>query len=93
MELILNGFPDWVIDTAHNNDGIRWADVYHKIGPRFSDWQQFGAFVGETSVAQALDLLIEEGLEMTEDQVCGIQEDLPETIYIEPVEQREAANA
>jgi hypothetical protein len=73
MELILKGFKDWCIDTAHNEKGERWADVYRKTGPGHNDWEQFGCF---ESVDEALDCLIEDGLEMTEDQVCDVQQDI-----------------
>lgn len=86
MELILKGFDNWVIDTAHNEKGQRWADVYKKTGPKYNDWEQFGAFTGENSLGDALDCLIEEGLEMTEDQVCEMQQDIPESIYAEVVD-------
>ena len=69
MEIVLKGFEDWVIDTAHTNKGKRWVDIYQKRGPK--NWEQFGAF---DDLGYALDCMIEEGMKMTEDQVCEVQE-------------------
>jgi hypothetical protein len=82
MELILKGFEDWCIDTAHTEQGRRWADVYRKTGPKHDDWEQFGCFA---SIDEALDCLIEDGLEMTEDQVCDTQQGEDDLSYLERI--------
>lgn len=70
MELKLTGFDDWCIDTGHNEQGKRWAEVYRKTGPNYDDWEHFGHF---PKLGDALDCLIEEGLELTEEQVADVQ--------------------
>lgn len=82
MELILKGIDDWCIDTAHNGK-TRWADVYRKVN---GEWEQFAAFIGDYSLGDALDTIVEEGLEMTEDQVCEAQQDMPGNIYAEVID-------
>ena len=71
MELILKGFEDWAIDTAHDDKGERWVDIYKKKSASGIDWEKFGSF---DDMNDALDCLIDEGLCMTEDQVCEAQE-------------------
>ena len=67
MELVLKGFNNWVIDTAHNSKGERWAEVWKHE----NDWQQFST---HDTVEDALNSLLENGLCMTEDEVCQEQE-------------------
>ena len=74
MEIILKGFEDWAIDTAHTNQGKRWVDIYKKknaSGENLENWEQFGSF---NDLGEALDCMLEEGLCMTEDQVCQAQD-------------------
>jgi len=78
MEIVLKGFEDWAIDTAHNDRGKRWVDIYKKrpvssskAGLDLVEWDRFGSF---DDLNDALDCLIDEGLCMTEDQVCEAQE-------------------
>jgi len=72
MELILKGFDNWSIDTAHNGR-TRWADVYQREN---GEWTRFAGFIGDDSLDNALDCLIFEGLRLTEDDVCKHQEDV-----------------
>ena len=77
MELKLKGFDGWCIDTAHNGR-TRWADVYQKVN---GEWEQFAGFIGEDSLGEALDCLINDGLRMTEDEVNDQQEDVYDATY------------
>ena len=68
MELALKGFDDWTIDTAHTEEGDIWAEVWRK---NKKDWYQFSS---HKSLEEALTTLIEDGLQMTEDEICQMQE-------------------
>jgi len=68
MEIIIKGFNDWVIDTAHDEKGKQWAEIWKRDK---EDWYQFSA---HDTLDEALGNLLENGLRMTEDEVCQEQE-------------------
>jgi hypothetical protein len=70
MELILKGFDDWSIETGTNYNGRRWVDVYRR-NTNNTEWESFGHF---TDLNEALDVMLEAGLGMNEEQVYDYQE-------------------
>ena len=68
MEIMIKGFDDWVIDTAHNEKGKRWAEVWKQ---HEEDWYKHGDY---DSLEEALEDLLKNGLRMTEDEICQEQE-------------------
>jgi len=68
MELVLKGFEDWSIDTAHNENGKRWVEIWNKEG---NDWFQHST---HDTIDDAMEELIYNGLNMTEDEICQVQE-------------------